>query len=439
MNFIKEPLSKFIKLETSSSIILFIATVAALILANSPLSDVYLDFWNNYITISLPGFELSKPVLKWINDGLMVIFFFLIGLEIKREFILGELNNFKKASLPIFAAIGGMILPALLFISLNYGKPGSQGWGIPVATDIAFTLGILQLLGKRVPLSLKVFLMAFAIIDDLGAVLVIALFYSSNLVWSYIGIGIIIVAFLIFLSLKGFYSKYFFFIMGVIVWVLFLKSGIHTTIAGVLMALTIPLQRKTNTKVFYDKGKEALDIFIADCNKNENETKILTTNQLMAIDELEELAEKTAPPLQYLEHSLHGWVSYLIMPLFAFANAGVVFSFSGASNFHLSFNIAIGMVVGKAFGIFLFTFLSAKFKISEIPKDVSLMMLAGISILGGLGFTMSLFINSLAYTDQSFIDAAKMGVLIGSLVAGVLGYLVLRTSLKVVKENEMPI
>jgi len=438
MNFIKKPLSRFIKLETSSSIILFIATVAALILANSPLSDVYIDFWNNYITISLPGFELSKPILKWINDGLMVIFFFLIGLEIKREFIVGELNSFKKASLPIFAAIGGMILPALLFTFLNFGKPGSQGWGIPIATDIAFTLGILQLLGKRVPLSLKVFLMAFAIIDDLGAVLVIALFYSSNLAWSYIGIGLIIVAILIFLSSKGFYSKYFFFLMGVVVWVLFLKSGIHTTIAGVLLALTIPLHRKTNTKSFYDKGKEALDIFITDCNKNEYETKILTKNQLAAIDELEDLSEKTAPPLQYLEHSLHGWVSYLIMPLFAFANAGVVFSFSGESNFSLSSNIAISMVLGKVVGIFLFSFLSAKFKISELPKDVSLMMLAGISILGGLGFTMSLFINSLAYTDPAFIDAAKMGVLIGSLVAGVLGYVVLRTSLKVVKENEMP-
>ena len=438
MNFIRKPLSRFIKLETSSSIILFIATVAALILANSPLSDVYINFWNNYITISLPGFELSKPVLKWINDGLMVVFFFLIGLEIKREFVLGELNNFKKASLPIFAAIGGMILPALLFVILNYGKPGSQGWGIPIATDIAFSLGILQLLGKKVPLSLKVFLMAFAIIDDLGAVLVIALFYSSNLVWSYIGIGLVIIVFLIFLSSRGFYSKYFFFLMGVIVWVLFLKSGIHTTIAGVLLALTIPLQRKTNTKLFYNKAKKALDIFIIDFNKNEYETKILTKNQLAAIDELEDLAEKTAPPLQYLEHSLHGWVSYLIMPLFAFANAGVVFSFSGESNFSLSSNIATSMVIGKALGIFLFSFLLVKLKISELPKDVSLTMLAGISILGGLGFTMSLFINSLAYTDQTLIDAAKMGVLIGSMVAGMLGYVVLRTSIKVVKENEMP-
>lgn len=430
MNFIKEPLSKFIKLETSSSIILFLATVSALVLANSPLSKSYIDFWNNYITISLPGFELSKPVLKWINDGLMAVFFFLIGLEIKREIVSGELSDYKKASLPIFAAIGGMLFPALIFTILNYGQPGSQGWGISIATDIAFTLGILQLLGKRVPLSLKIFLMAFAIIDDLGAVLVIAFFYSSDLVWVYIGVGLIIVAMLLILSARGYYSKYFFFLMGTVVWVLFLKSGIHATIAGVLLALTIPLQRKINTKSFYNDAKEALDLFVADCNKNSDETKILTKNQLAAIDELEDISEKTAPPLQYLEHSLHGWVSYVIMPLFAFANAGVVFSVGNNFNFSLSTNIAIALVAGKAIGIFLVSFLAIKFKISELPKNVTYKMLAGISILGGLGFTMSLFINNLAFTDQVMIDAAKMGVLIGSVIAGSLGFIVLKLALK---------
>lgn len=430
MNFIKEPLNRFIRLETSSSIILFSVTIAALIVANSPLSDVYVDFWKNYITISLPGLELSKPVLKWINDGLMVVFFFLIGLEIKREFIFGELNNFKKASLPIFAAIGGMIMPALIFVILNNGKPGSEGWGIPVATDIAFTLGILQLLGKKVPLSLKVFLMAFAIIDDLGAVLVIALFYSSNLVWSYIGIGLLIVVFLLYLSAKGLYSKYFFFLMGIVVWVLFLKSGIHATIAGVLLAMTIPLKRKVNTASFAEKTNDALNLFLSDCSGNKEETKVLSKNQLLAIDELESISEKTAPPLQYLEHSLHGWVSFLIMPLFAFANAGVVFNFNGEFNLSLLSNIAFSMVFGKAIGIFIFSFLSIKLKASELPKSVSMKQLAGISILGGLGFTMSLFINNLAYDDQNFIDSAKMGILIGSLVAGIVGYLVIKATSK---------
>ncbi len=439
MKFIKEPLNNFIKLETSSSIVLFIATVAALILANSPISDSFLGFWNNYATINMPGFELSKPLIKWINDGLMVVFFFLIGLEIKRELVLGELNNFKKASLPLFAAIGGMILPAVIFIVLNYGKPGSQGWGIPVATDIAFALGILQLLGKRVPVGLKVFLMAFAIIDDLGAIVIIALFYSSNLVWSYIGIGLLIVASLIFLSNKGYYSKYFFFLMGVVVWILFLKSGIHATIAGVLLALTIPLKRKTNTKTFYNKVKGEIDLFLADCDNNGDYTKILTKNQLSSLEEIEELAEKTSPPLQYLEHSLHGWVSYLIMPLFAFANAGVVFNFSQDANMSLSANIALSMIFGKAIGIFMFSYLSIKSKLSELPNNITYKMLGGISILGGLGFTMSLFINNLAFTDQAFIDSAKMGILIGSITTGVIGFLVLKSALKEEIKNEIPV
>lgn len=437
MNFIKEPLVKFIKLETSSSIVLFLATVSALILANSPISNSFLGFWNNYATINIPGLELSKPVIKWINDGLMAVFFFLIGLEIKRELVLGELNNFKKASLPIFAAVGGMIFPAVFFIVLNFGQPGSQGWGIPIATDIAFALGILQLLGKRVPLGLKVFLMAFAIIDDLGAILIIALFYSSNLVWGYIGIGILIVALLMFLSKKGYYSKYFFFLLGVVVWILFLKSGIHATIAGVLLALTIPLKRETNTKTFYKNVKDELDLFIADCDNNSDQTKILTKNQLSALEEIEELTEKTSPPLQSLEHSLHGWVSYLIMPLFAFANAGVVFNFSVDANMSLTTNIALSMIFGKAIGIFLFSFLSIKSKLSELPNNITYKMLGGISILGGLGFTMSLFINNLAFTDQAFIDSAKMGILIGSITTGVVGFLVLKAALKGAEKNEM--
>ena len=432
MNFIKEPLVKFVKLETSSSIVLFIATVAALVLANSPLSERFLGFWDNYITISIPGLELSKPVLKWINDGLMVIFFFLIGLEIKREILNGELSHLKKASLPIFAAIGGMVVPAALFTFLNLGKPGSQGWGIPMAADIAFSLGILKLLGNRVPLGLKVFLMAFAIIDDLGAVLVIALFYSSNLTWAYIFMGLAIVGLLMVLSARGYYSKYLFFIMGVVVWILFLKSGIHATIAGVLLALTIPLRRKTNTLTFYNRGKEALDQFVDDCNLNEEKT-ILTKKQLIAIDELEEITEKTAPPLQYLEHQLHGWVSYLIMPLFAFANAGVVFKLAGDSNISLSLNIALSMVVGNFIGIFSFSYLAVKMKIALLPENVSLSQIAGIAIIGGLGFTMSLFINSLAYTDQVLIDSAKMGILIGSFVAGTLAYIVLKMTLKEIK------
>lgn len=434
MKFIKEPINKFIKLETSSSIVLFTATILALLLANSAISDQFLGFWKNQITISIPGLELSKPVIKWINDGLMVIFFFLIGLEIKRELIAGELNDFKKASLPMFAAIGGMIFPAAIFTLLNYGKPGAEGWGIPIAADIAFTLGILQLLGKRVPAGLKVFLMAFAIIDDLGAVLVIAFFYSTNIAWNYLGIALVLIAFLFLFTWRGYYSKYLFFTISLIVWVLFLKSGIHATIAGVLLAFTIPLRRKTKTAIFISEVKESLSIFENDCSRQKDKL-LLTKDQLSAIDDIQEVSEKTAAPLQYLEHSLHGWVSYLIMPLFAFANAGVVFSFGNNFNFDLTSNIAISMILGNAIGIFTFSYLSIKLKISEMPQNVNLKMLAGISILGGLGFTMSLFINNLAFTDQALIDSAKMGILIGSVITGILGYFVLRLNLITIKEK----
>ena len=431
MKFIKEPLNQFIRLETSSSIVLFATTIFALIIANSPWGNTFLEIWKNNISITVPGFELSKPILKWINDGLMAIFFFLIGLEIKREILTGELSHIKKASLPVFAAIGGMITPALLFAILNNGQPGSQGWGIPMAADIAFTLGILKMLGNRVPVGIKIFLMAFAIIDDLGAVLVIAFFYSSNLVWQYIGVALAIVAFLFLLSQKGIYSKYLFFLSGVVVWVLLLKSGIHATIAGVLMALTIPLKRETDTHSFYENGRENLDRFLKDCEKqNDKKGKaILTKKQLAAIDDLEDITEKTAPPLQYIEHRLHGWVSYLIMPLFALANAGVVFSFSSESNFSLSTNIALSLIIGNAIGIFIFSWLSIKLKLAELPQNVSYQQLVGVSFLGGLGFTMSLFINNLAYTDQILIDSAKVGILIGSFIAGLTGYLILKFTL----------
>jgi len=428
MNFIKEPVNRFFKLESSSSIILFAASITALILANSSLSETFLDFWKNYITVSLPGFKLSKPILKWINDGLMAIFFFLIGLEIKREIVIGELSSIRKASLPFLAAIGGMMFPALLFVTLNSGNEGMEGWGIPMATDIAFSLGIITLLGKRVPVGLKVFLMAFAIIDDLGAVLVIAFFYSSKLIWLNIGIGLAIVAALIILTRFKLYSKYFYFIAGVVVWILFLKSGIHSTIAGVLMALTIPIDRHIKTRTFYDRANEILKNFLHECQTQGEGNTILNHKQLLAIDEMEELTEKTASPIQFLEHRLHGWVAYLIIPLFALANAGVVFSFSGDTNTSLASNIAISLVLGKFIGILLISYLAVKFRLSELPENVTFKSLAGVSFLGGLGFTMALFINNLAFSDEVLINSAKMGILLGSMVAGVVGFLILRFS-----------
>jgi len=426
MKAITSPIKHFIKLESSSSIILFVVSIIAILWANSSFGDIYQELWNHKFTIGFAdtSFHLSKPLILWINDGLMAIFFFVIGLEVKREILVGELTTLRKASLPIFAAIGGMAFPVMFFFLLNSGKSGSEGWGIPMATDIAFTLGILKILGKRVPLGLKIFLTAFAIVDDIGAVLVIAIFYSSNIQWDLLGYALVLFSFVAFLSYRNVYSKYLFFIIGFVVWLLFLKSGIHPTIAGILMAFTIPIHRKADLKVFYEKVKKQLSIF-----KDSKNEQLLNNEQIHAIDKIESYSEEVHSPLQHLEHTLHGWVSYLIMPIFALANAGVILSFSdlGAAS-HLTINIGLALVFGNAIGISFMSLLAIKLKLADLPKGVNYQQLMGVSLLGGVGFTMSLFIVNLAYTDANFITASKMGVIIGSLIAGVIGYLILRFS-----------
>ncbi len=430
MKRISNSLKTFIKLETASSIILFAVSIFAILWANSSYGYLYEELWHHKFTVGFAdtNFHLSKSLILWINDGLMAIFFFVIGLEVKREILAGELTTLRKASLPIFAAIGGMLFPVLVFLILNQGKSGIEGWGIPMATDIAFTLGILKLLGKRVPLGLKIFLTAFAIVDDIGAVLVIAIFYSSNIQWDLIGYAMVLFGLVAFLSYKRIYSKYFYFIIGCVVWLLFLKSGIHPTIAGILMAFTIPIHTKINLKEYYNSVTKQLT-FLKDTKTNSS--NLLSSEQLHAIDSVESITEKVNSPLQHLEHTLHGWVSYLIMPIFALANAGVVISFSGLeSTSHISLNIALALVLGNSLGIMLLSFIGIKLKLADLPKNVNFTQLLGVSLLGGLGFTMSLFIANLAYVDETLIAASKMGVIMGSLIAGVLGYLVLRFSLK---------
>ncbi len=430
MKFISDPLKSFIKLETASSIILFLVSIFAIIWANSSYGYLYEEIWYKKFTIGFinTDFHLSKSLILWINDGLMAIFFFVIGLEVKREILAGELTTLRKASLPIFAAIGGMAFPILIFFFLNKGKVGMEGWGVPMATDIAFTLGILKLLGKRVPLGVKIFLTAFAIVDDIGAVLVIAIFYSANIQWDLIGYAMILFAGVSFLSYKKVYSQYLFFIIGFIVWLLFLKSGVHPTIAGILMAFSIPIHRKVNVSEYLSTVKKQLSIF------RENEatsSQLLSNDQIHAIDVIESCSEKVHSPLQNLEHTLHGWVSYLIMPIFALANAGVIISFKGLEGAtHLVFNIAAALVLGNTIGIFLMSYIAVKSKFADLPESVNFKQLLGAGMLGGLGFTMSLFIANLAYEEESLVKAAKMGIIIGSLIAGLLGYLVLRSTLK---------
>ncbi|HEY9168359.1 MAG TPA: Na+/H+ antiporter NhaA [Lutibacter sp.] len=423
-------LNQFINLETTGSLLLFAFSILAVILANSPLGNYYEQFWRYKIAIGFVNtdFYLEKSLILWINDGLMAIFFFVIGLEVKREVLSGELTTLRKASLPIFAAVGGMAFPVFIFIFFNQGKVGAEGWGIPMATDIAFTLGILKLLGNRVPLGLKIFLTVFAIVDDIGAVLVIAVFYSANIQWDLISYAILIVSGLGLLSYKHLYSKYFFFVMGFAVWVLFLKPGVHPTIAGILLALTIPMYRKINLSEYEKALSAQLENFKRRKFKN---PQLLNKSQLEIVDEIENISSQVQSPLQHLENSLHGWVSYVIMPIFALANAGVVLSFSGLANTgHITINIALALVFGNIIGIMLLSYLAIKFKFADLPKGVKFKNLLGVSILGGLGFTMSLFITNLAYDNEAFIVAAKMGVILGSLVAGILGYMVLRMQLK---------
>jgi Na+:H+ antiporter, NhaA family len=431
---IVEPLRRFIKIESSSGIILIIAAAIALIWANSPLSGLYHDLFNYELAFRFGNlFDLHKPLILWINDGLMAVFFFVVGLEIKREVMLGELSSFKKASLPIFAAIGGMAMPALLFVFLHAGRPGIEGWGIPMATDIAFSLGVLALLGKRVPVSLKIFLTAFAIVDDIGAVMVIATVYSSQIYISMllIALGIFVVLYLLILA--GLRSPIVFIIAGGIIWYFFLKSGLHPTIAGVMLAFIVPANRKVRVPVFNKLISRDLKFF---CNEECEDQLLLNNDQLHAIDRMSDLVREVQSPLQALEHRLHGFVSYFIMPVFALANAGVTFAASGndSSIGFLSLNIALALIFGKLTGIMLFSFIGVKMKLATLPANINWYHIAGTGLIGGIGFTMSLFISNLAFQDPMLMNHAKIGIIFGSLVAGLGGFFLLRYHLKSSKD-----
>ncbi len=432
-NKILSPFQKFVKIESFSGILLLIATIVALVWANSPLRESYQSIWQYKIGFTTNHFELNKPLILWINDGLMAIFFFLIGLEIKRELIIGELNSFKKISFPIFGALGGMLVPVLLFLVLNQNPDTLKGWGIPMATDIAFSLAILKLLGKRVPLSLKLFLTAFAIVDDIGAVLVIAIFYSGSINISILAVAFVLLGLLYFLSFKGYYSKYLNIFLGIVIWILFLKSGIHPTLAGILLAFSVPIQQKIHTTAFIDKL-----MFITNNIKKAtvSEKPVLTKEQIGYIDNLENWTNEFQSPLQHIEHKLHDWVAYFIIPVFALANAGVVLNSNIDLDNALIINIIICLVLGNSIGISSIILLAKKIHLLEIPKDISNKQIVGVSFLAGIGFTMAIFIASLAFKNSPvYIDSAKIGILIGSLISAIIGYMVLRGSAKTKPEG----
>ena len=380
INYISKPFKWFFKLEAASGLVLLISAILALIISNSYLSEIYFETLNKYLFIGINNFGLKLSVLHWINDALMAIFFFFVTLEIKREFLQGELSNIKQALLPIIAAVGGMVVPALFYVFINFGDPETlNGWAIPSATDIAFSLGVLSLLGKRVPLSLKVFLTALAIIDDLGAILIIALFYSGEL--NIIYLSLMLIAFIILLIINKFNIKVFFpyLLIGLLLWDFTHNSGIHATIAGVLLAMTIPHRKK----------------------------------------------EKDFSLLVKIEHAISPYVAFGIMPLFAFANAGVSLeglSFSSLLN-KVPLGIVLGLFVGKQLGVFVFSYVSIKLKIAQMPGNSSWYNFYGVGILTGIGFTMSLFVGNLAFIDNTqYMDGVKIGVLTGSLLSTLAGY-----------------
>jgi NhaA family Na+:H+ antiporter len=422
--YVLSPLQKFIKIESFSGLLLLAATVVALFWANSSFGDAYQALWKYEIGFEMGTFGLTKPLILWVNDGLMAVFFFLIGLEIKRELLIGELNTVRKAIFPIFAAIGGMLIPLALFLILNENPQTSIGWGIPMATDIAFSLAILKLLGKSVPISLKIFLTAFAIVDDLGAVLVIAVFYSGGIDWSLLICALLLLTVLFSLSYKGQYFKYLTLFLGIVIWTLFLKSGIHPTIAGVLLAFTIPIRQKIDVP-FFIKNLSLISARLA--TPGEDKPQVLTKDQIEQMDNLEDLIDDFHSPLQHLEHKLHSWIAYFIMPVFALANAGIAFNANMIIDLSLIVNISIALFLGKLIGVSFFSFLALKLKLAELPEGVNHWQIIGVAILAGVGFTMSIFIANLAFVEHSvFIDSAKIGILIGSFISGIVGALILK-------------
>ncbi len=411
---------EFTRLQASGGIALVLFALLALIWANTPWANVYFHFWETELAIRLGQLTLSEHLLEWVNDGLMAIFFFVVGLEIKREITVGELNSVRKATLPIAGALGGIIVPAAIYLLFNAGGPGARGWGIPMATDIAFTLGVLLLLGNRVPLSLKVFFTALAIADDIGAVLVIALFYTAEIA----GLALLAAA-VLFVLLLGFnrariYHPLPYALVGILLWLAFLESGVHPTIAGVLLALTIPARSPADAPVLLAQCVTLLE----DYDKALPGAEFNPAGQLQAATQtLEAITERMQSPSQRLERNLHPWTTYMILPLFALSNAGVELreGVGAYLNSPVALGVIFGLVVGKPLGITLLSWLAVRLGLAELPAGVTWRQLISASFLAGIGFTIALFIAPRAFSDPALITAAKVGILIASLIAGSIG------------------
>jgi NhaA family Na+:H+ antiporter len=418
------PFEEFIHQEASSGIILMLCALVAIIIANSPLFSSYDQFLHQYLVIGSEKWGLKYSVHHWINDGLMVFFFFLVGLEIKREILVGELADKRQAILPIAAAFGGMLIPALIYASLNKGE-ALNGWGIPMATDIAFALGIMALLGNRIPKALTGFLLAVAIVDDLGAVLIIAIFYTEQIHFGALLFAAFCFVFLILANWAGIRRPSVYGVVGIFLWLGMLKSGVHATLAGVLTALAVPARSACSPALFFHKMQELLTKFKQDCAPGM--TIMENSKQQGNLQSMENAIHNMESPLQRMEHNLHTFVPFVIVPVFALANAGIPIDLKSIGTTltqPVTIGVICGLILGKTIGIILASMLVLKLKLSSLPKDVTLSHLFGVSLLAAIGFTMSIFIGSLAFSDQpQFLLQAKIGIVFASCLAGIGGYL----------------
>ncbi len=422
-NRISTPFEHFIHAQTTTGMILMFMTVLALILANTPLTDTYAHFFHTKIDLNVGSWQLSHTIHHWINDGLMAIFFFIIGLEIKREILVGELSNIKVAILPILAAIGGMLFPALIYLGINSGEVGAVGWGIPMATDIAFAISALVLLGKRVPTALVTFLVALAIVDDLGAVLVIAIFYTEQI--NFLPLGLAGMAFLILVAFNrfGIHMILPYFIIGLFMWFFMLESGVHATIAGVIAAMAIPSKPKQAPIDFTKHAKNLIDEYdsypVATDHMMHERQKAILLN-------IKDRIDSVGTPAARLEHDLHLPVALIVIPLFALANAGISIDFNSIGSTIMqpvSIGIIAGLILGKVLGIFGVAWVAIKLKIATLPYGSSMSQIFGVAFLGGIGFTMSIFVADLAFLGNAeLIFQAKVGILAASLFAGLFGF-----------------
>jgi Na+:H+ antiporter, NhaA family len=421
------PFREFADTSVAGGVLLMAAAVVALGWANSPFADSYDGLWNTELSIGLGELSLTESLRHWINDGLMAVFFLVVGLEIKREILVGELASRSRATLPIASAVGGAVVPAALFLIIAGSGEAVRGWGIPMATDIAFALGVLALLGSRVPLGLRIFLAALAIADDLLAVVVIALFYTAELSLPALGAAGLIVTALVVANRLGMRRPLVYGLLGIALWAAVFQSGVHGTVAGVLLALTVPARTRLDSDAFVAQAREIVDDFEGRTVGGEDAS---TEEHHAALWEMEEATERAQAPMLRIEHALHPWVAFLIVPLFALANAGVAIGrdIGAALVEPIALGVLIGLVVGKQVGITVVAYAVVRLGFASLPDGVTWRHIYGVAWLGGIGFTMSLFIGSLAYGDGPLLDLAKLGILAGSVVAGVGGYALLRWS-----------